>query len=254
MPEGDTIFRTARTLNSALAGKTVTRFETGLAHLARVDDEQAIAGRVVESVRSVGKHLLIDFSGDLHLRTHMRMNGSWHIYRAGERWQRSRNAARIVIETEEWVAVAFDVNVSEFLSGDAIRRQRDLRALGPDLLAEDFDTDAALQRLRECGTSEIADALLNQRVMAGVGNIWKSEALFVAQVNPFVLVKDLDDATLTKIIGAARKLLQRSAAGQVPRAVYERQGKPCVRCGTAISYRKQGEDVRGTCWCPKCQR
>ncbi len=109
MPEGDTIFRAARALNQALAGKQVTRFETGLAQLANVDDDQPIRGRTIESVSAAGKHLLIRFSGDLVLRTHMRMNGSWHLYRPGEKWQRPRSAMRIAISTSDFVAVAFDV-------------------------------------------------------------------------------------------------------------------------------------------------
>ena len=122
MPEGDTIFRAARTLHRALAGKPVVRFETVLAQLSRVDDDSPIAGRTVERVRSVGKHLLVEFSGDLVLRTHMRMNGSWHIYRPGERWQRPRSAMRVVVETADFQAVAFDVPVAEFRTARALAR------------------------------------------------------------------------------------------------------------------------------------
>src|SRR5512146_2565630 len=127
MPEGDTIFRAARTLNVALAGKVVRRFETRLAHLARVDDATPIAGRTIERVVPIGKHLIIDFSGGLHLRTHMRMNGSWHIYRPGERWMRRRDAMRLVIATDDFVAVGFDIPVAEFLDDRGVARQQDLQ-------------------------------------------------------------------------------------------------------------------------------
>src|SRR5512134_4052928 len=114
MPEGDTIHRAARTLHMALAGKTVVRFETVLPQLARVDEDAPLAGRMIERVEASGKNLLMHFSGDLHLHTHMRMHGSWHIYRPGERWRMPRRAMRVVIETAEWVAVAFNVPVAEF--------------------------------------------------------------------------------------------------------------------------------------------
>src|SRR5918992_4664013 len=114
MPEGDTIFRAARTLDRALAGRVVTRFESVFPHLARVDGNRPIRGRIIERVTSRGKHLLMWFSGDLVLRTHMRMNGSWHIYRPGERWQRPRHDMRIVVATDSFEAVAFTVPVAEF--------------------------------------------------------------------------------------------------------------------------------------------
>src|SRR5687767_14826535 len=138
MPEGDTIFRAARTLHQALAGRVVTRFETVLPALARVDDQSRIAGRTIDRVLSAGKHLIIDFSGGLHLRTHMRMNGSWHIYRSGERWRRKRSDMRIVISTDEFVAVGFNIPEAEFLDDRSLARQDDLRRIGPDLLG-DFD-------------------------------------------------------------------------------------------------------------------
>ena len=240
MPEGDTILRTARTLERALAGKVVTRFETVLPKLARIP----LAGRRVERVRAEGKHLIIDFEGGVHLHTHMRMNGSWHVYKSGERWRRPRSDMRLVIETEEYVAVGFNVPVAEF--GDA-------PPLGPYLLSDDFDPAEALRRARERPNEEIADVLLDQRVMAGIGNIWKSESLFRSGVSPFVRVRDLDDAALGKIIANARKLLRASASGRVERMVYSRGGQPCRKCGARIMSRAQGPDARLTYWCPTCQ-
>src|SRR2546425_8409034 len=157
MPEGDTIFRAARTLDRALAGKVVTRFETVLPRLARVADETPLRGRKVERVRASGKHLIIEFSGELFLRTHLRMNGSWHLYRRGERWRKRRDDMRLVIATEEFEAVGFNIPVAEF---------GNVPPHGPDLLGDTFDADEALRRIREHDQSEIARVLLNQQVGA----------------------------------------------------------------------------------------
>jgi endonuclease VIII len=262
MPEGDTIHRAAHTLNTALAGRVITRFETVFPQLARIDEDAPLAGRTIERVEAAGKNLLMHFSGDLHLRTHMRMHGSWHIYKPGERWRMRRDAMRIVIETGEWVAVGFNVPVAEFYD----ERQEDLRKIGPDFLGETFDEEEALRRIRERANSEIADVLLNQRVVAGIGNEYKSEVLFMTKVNPFALVRDLTDEQLTAILRTARKVMkanigkrsaQRVTTFALDRSqslyVFSRGGKPCRRCGTPILYKKQGRDVRGTYWCPKCQ-
>ncbi len=256
MPEGDTIFRTARTLGAALGGKIVRRFETVLPKLARVDDQTPVAGRTIERVSSVGKHLIIDFSGGLHLRTHMRMNGSWHVYRTGERWQKRRDDMRIVIGADDYVAVAFNVTVAELLDDRALERQNDLRQLGPDVLSPDFDAEEAFRRIRARGEMEMANALLDQRAIAGIGNIWKSEVLFACRVNPFVKVDAVTDEQLRCLIEKARRLLSRSAKAETPNDlyVYSRGGKPCRRCRTPISSRKQGEGARLTYWCPECQR
>jgi endonuclease-8 len=249
MPEGDTLHRIARTLQATLAGKTVTRFETVLPKLARVDDQTPLRGRTIEGVRAVGKHLLITFSGGLELRTHLRMNGSWHIYRTGERWQRPRIDMRIVISTEEWEAVGFNIPVAEFCSVDAPV------PVGPDLLAKEIDVGEAVQRLRALDGEEIAEALLNQRAVSGIGNIWKSETLFACRVSPFQKVESVDDETLREIVTTARKLLQRSAASSSRSrfSVYGRGGQPCRGCGTPIEMRRQGPGARVTFWCPRCQ-
>jgi endonuclease VIII len=275
MPEGDTLFRTARTLHRALAGRSVTSFETVLPALARVDHDRPIAGRTVASVRSVGKHLLVEFSGDLFLRTHMRMSGSWHIYRPGERWRRSRASMRIAIATDTYVAVGFDIPVAEFLTARELERHGELRALGPDLLDERFDSGEAARRLRTIPGTGLADALLNQRVMAGIGNVFKSEVLFVAGLDPFRTVGSLTDEQIETLIAVARELLRanvietdrataatwggyrRTTRRADPGArlwVYGRGGKPCRQCGTPVEYQKHGPDARGTYWCPRCQR
>ena len=280
MPEGDTIFRAARTLNLALAGKPVTRFTSVYPALTRIDEDAPIAGRIITSVEARGKHLLMHFgetpglkSRPTTLRTHLRMHGSWHIYRPGETWQRPRGEARIVIETADFVAVGFNIPVAEFLDASQAKRQEDLRRIGPDLLGETFDEDEALRRLRERGAQGIAEALLNQRVVAGIGNVYKSETLFLEGVHPETRAARVDEPALRALLRTARKLLKanvmdstseivtyrglRRTTGRTDPAerlwVYGRGGKPCRKCGTAISYKKTGLDARGTYWCARCQ-
>lgn len=274
MPEGDTIFRAARTLHRALAGSRVTRFESVLPALSRIDADAPVSGRTVEDVAAAGKHLLVRFSDDLVLRTHMRMNGSWHIYRPGERWQRPARDMRIVVGTERFVAVAFNVPVAEFLTARALARQPDLRRLGPDLLGAAFDAAQARLRIRARATAAIGDVVLDQRVIAGAGNVFKSEILFLCRINPFTPVAALTDEQVEAVVTTARALLsanvgEAATGGIVTYAgmrrttrradpeerlwVYGRGGLPCRACGTLIARRKQGADVRTTYWCPRCQ-
>src|SRR5687767_967109 len=174
MPEGDTIFRAARTLHRALAGKPVVQFESVFPALTRIHVDTPLTSQTIESVSASGKHLLMRFSGGVVLRTHMRMNGSWHIYRPGEPWQRSRRDMRIVVATADFVAVGFNIPVAEFIAARNLERHEELRKLGPDLLSENFDEEEALRRIKERPSQAIADVLLNQRVMAGIGNVYKS--------------------------------------------------------------------------------
>lgn len=274
MPEGDTIFRSARTLARALEGKLVTRFETALAPLASVDDNSPVAGRTVEKVESRGKWLLIYFSGDLILVTHMLMSGSWHIYRAGERWQRPRREMRVVIGTSDFEAVAFNVPVAKFYTAMSLARSSNIPALGPDLLGPGFAADEAKRLLLAQPGEEIANALLNQRVMAGLGNVYKSEVLFACGVHPFRHVGTLTPPEIDCIVDRAQHFLKMNtkdgAGGEMvtytglrrttraadPGArlwVYRRSGKECRRCGATIRIQRQGPGARSTYWCPVCQ-
>ena len=264
MPEGDTVFRAARALHRALAGQTVTAFESVFPHLIRIDLDHPVRGRTIEGVAARGKHLLMTFSGDLVLRTHMRMNGSWHIYRPGERWQRPRHEMRIVIRTEAFEAIAFSVPVAEFHTAAEMAREPVLRELGPDPLAAEFDTEEAGRRIAARADLEIADALLDQRAIAGLGNVLKSEVLFVCRVNPFARVADLSAGDIAAIVAKAQRLMHVSAVTGVRRTtgrdnpaarlwVYGRAGQPCRRCGSPISRAKQGPNARSTYWCPRCQ-
>lgn len=269
MPEGDTIFRTASTLHRALRGQAVTRFISVYPALTRLDTDTPLTGRLIERVESRGKNLLMWFSGDLILRTHMRMNGSWHIYRPGERWQSPRADMRIVVATAAFEAVAFRVPVAEFHTAATLARDATMSALGPDLLAPDFSIDVARVRLRAAGHARIADALLDQRVIAGIGNVFKSEVLFESRVAPARPVDSIDDDTLDRILRAAARQLRlnvdRGVASPAGRRttgrlnpdeslfVYGRAGKPCYRCGTPIVLVKDGPDARLTYYCRVCQ-
>jgi len=274
MPEGDTIFRAARTLNRALAGRVVTQFETEFAQLARVDDDAPIAGRTVESVDSHGKWLHMNFSGDLILLTHMLMNGSWHIYRPGETWQRGRRDMRVAIHTAPFVAVAFNIQIAEFHTAQSLGRHRQTSQLGPDVLATDFDPMEAAARLATRPELKVGVALLTQSIVAGIGNVYKSEICFASGVNPFRLVGSLTPEERGVLIANARKFMlanvsdgagdhivtytgmRRTTGRSDPTHrlwVYRRAGEPCRQCGSAVQQRKQGLDARVTFWCPVCQ-
>jgi len=271
VPEGDTIYRAARTLNRALAASLITRFESEFPALNRVADDRPIVGRTIESVSPRGKHLLFALSGGLVLRTHMRMHGSWHIYRHGERWHRPRCELRILLETDRFVAAGFSIPVAEFIAERELPRHRELAALGPDPLSAAFDPHEVVARMRP-RRGAIAELLLDQRVIAGIGNVLKAEALFVAGVDPFAATSSLSDDVLERVVATARRLMavntlddarvggaargRRTTGSMNPAAklwVYDRAGRPCRRCGTPIAVGKTGADARATYWCPVCQ-
>ena len=264
MPEGDTIFRAARTLNRALAGRVVTRFESVFPALNRVDTDTPLRGRLVERVDARGKYLLMWFAALpavasaeadlLVLRTHMRMHGSWHIYRPGERWHRRREDMRIVVETADIHAVAFNVPIAELTTAEELERARPVRELGPDPLAPGFHVDLAVARITARSEMEIADALLDQSAIAGIGNIYKSEILFAGRVSPFAKIADLAAHDVERLVAIAVTFMRANVEGTRARLwVYGRAGKPCRRCGTPISVRRHGPHARSSYWCSNCQ-
>jgi len=278
MPEGDTIYRAARALQKAIGGKVVTGFETGLATLARVNDDAPLVGRTVERVESRGKWCLIYFSGDLILVTHMLMSGSWHLYRKGEKWWMGRAKMRVVIRTADWEAVAFNVPIAEFHTTRSLERSSQVPKLGPDILSEEFTVEGGAARLAGYGLenpeAEIGVVLLNQRVLAGLGNVYKSEVAFAAGVNPFRAMRTITQPETEKMVEVAQRYMKAnvadgSSAGIVTYSgnrrtthamnreerlwVYRRQGLECRRCGAAVMMRKQGVQARSTYWCPVCQ-
>jgi endonuclease VIII len=275
VPEGDTIFRTARALQQGFAGRKVTDFQTAYAPLAGVDDQNPVTGRIIEQVESRGKWLLIYFSGDLILATHMLMSGSWHIYRVGERWQRARSHMRVVLGTDDLLAVAFNVPVARFYTARTLERFAGVAGLGPDLLGRSFAADEAAARLLEHSDEEVGNVLLNQRVMAGIGNVFKSEICFACGINPFRTVASLRAQEVACLLETARRFLAANVADGAGDAivtytggrrttdsgdpsarlwVYHRTGSACRRCGTTILMHKQGSGARSTFWCPECQK
>ncbi|HLY40889.1 MAG TPA: DNA-formamidopyrimidine glycosylase family protein [Terracidiphilus sp.] len=275
MPEGDTIFRTARALGRALAGRPITGFRSNYALLARFHEDTPLIGQQVDRVESRGKWLLIYFSGGAILVTHMLMSGSWHIYRPGEPWQEPASKMRIVIETGSYHAIAFRVPVAEMHTPQSLARDHRIPRPSGDVLNPEFDANEVRQRLLACAQEEIGEVLLHQHVLAGIGNAFKSEVCFVSGINPFCLVASLRADELNAILRNARRLLaanvledsgnrivtyrgrrRRTTETADPGAslwVYGRKGQPCRRCGALIRSRRQGPGARVTFWCPRCQ-
>ena len=275
MPEGDTIFRTARALGRALAGQSITVFRSTYPLLTRFNEDTPLIGQLVERVESRGKWLLIHFSGGATLATHMLMSGSWHIYRPGEPWQKPASHLRILIENRDFVAVGFHVPVAQMHTAQSLARDRRIPRSTLDVLSVEFDQRAAVFRLLAHSEEEIADVLLHQEVMAGVGNVFKSEICFLAGLNPFRKVGTLSRDQAEEAVVLARRLLaanvledsgdcvvtfrglhRRTTHESDPAAslwVYGRRGEPCRRCGEPIRRRLQGPDARVTFWCPRCQ-
>jgi endonuclease-8 len=229
----------------------------------------------VEKVESRGKWLLIHFSGGGILVTHMLMNGSWHIYRPGERWQQPGSNMRIVIENSDYHAVGFSVPVAEMHTARSLERDPRIPGQGSDVLGPDFDAEVAVERLLAHADEEVGDVLLHQKVLAGVGNVFKSEICFVTGLNPFRLVATLSRDQAVQVVAVARQQLganvmedsgdsivtyrgrgRRTTNSSNPGEnlwVYNRVGQECRKCGENIRCRKQGRDARLAFWCPRCQ-
>ena len=275
MPEGDTIFRTARALSRALVGKPITGFRSNYPLITRFHDDTPLTGQVVERVESRGKWLLMHFSGDLILLTHMLMNGSWHIYRPGERWRFSRERMRIIVATEQIIAVAFNLQIAEFHTPETLLRRQGFSALGPSVLSTEFDEMEAANRLLAHPQLEVGDALLKQSIVSGIGNVFKSEICFACNVHPLRKVSSLTRDEAIQLMATARKFLRanvndtsgsqivtytgfrRTTTRANPQErlwVYKRAGEPCRRCGQLLESAKQGLDARVTFWCPACQK
>jgi endonuclease-8 len=267
VPEGDTIFRTAAVLRRALAGEIVTALETVAPKATAAARREDAVGSRVEAVEANGKHLFITFGTPrrLVLHTHMKMTGAWHLYRPGERWWEPPSEARVVIRTERLVAPCFHPPIVELLTADELGLHRVVRELGPDIIRDEFDLDEAIRRIRRDEDRDIATALLDQRAISGIGNVFKVEALFLARVSPWAQVRDLDDATLREIVGHARRLIRRNRDGGPRRTrfglnasermwVDERAGLACHVCGTTVRSGWHPAEVRKSWYCPTCQR
>jgi endonuclease-8 len=261
MPEGDTIQRAARTLSRAIANRELERLALGsVRDRGPLREIELRPHTRIKGVGARGKHLLISLTDGRTLHSHMGMTGSWHLYRPGEPWRLRERAARAVLETDDALAVCFTPQTLELLSKPAEQAER-IRKLGPDLSADAPDLDEAVRRLRVLRPidTEVGVALLDQRISAGIGNVYKSETLAAFGVDPFAPIGDLNDDRLRELFATASALLRRNAStvmrSTVPGglAVYGRAGRPCRRCGTTIRSRRQGEHARTTYWCPSCQ-
>lgn len=252
MPEGDTVYLAAQRLDTALRGQTIVASDFRIPKYASVD----LSGRVVREVRPAGKHLFFDL-GDLSLHTHFKMQGSWHLYRTGERWKKPAHQARVILRTRSWDAVGFDLPVIELVTDP----QAVVAHLGPDLLAENFDPDEAIRRMTSDPERSLGDVLIDQTVVAGLGNVYKSEVAFLAGVDPRTPVERVPDVArilqlAKRAIGANRSTGSQITTGDTRRGrqrwVYGRGGEPCLRCGTRIAVERDGTQ-RVTYWCPACQ-
>jgi endonuclease VIII len=257
MPEGDTIYAAARRIRGALVGADIVSVETPHRRFERDRWPERLGGRAVRAVDTKGKHLFIRFEGDLTLHSHLRMNGWWGVYERGRRWGKSPGRAWLVIRTADHEVVQFGGPVLELMTDSRSRFDHRIARLGPDILAGEFDDGAFLRRLREDDPKRgIGDALLDQRNVCGIGNVWKAEACFLAGLDPWRPLERVSDREALDAVHAVRPLMLRSGqGGGVMREpwVFERHGRPCRRCGTIIRARGQGDDNRTTYWCPTCQ-
>jgi len=266
MPEGDSLHRIAARFGPALVGETLTGFEG-----ARLRPPRPRVGETIAAVEAQGKHLLIVFSGGLTLHTHLGMTGSWQLARPGERWRKPAHLARAVIRTEPWVAVCFAAPTVRLEtraphgSGRPVAER--LADLGPDLCVVGCDLDEAVHRMDDVNAdpvTPIVDVLLDQRVAAGIGNVYKSEVLWACRVHPLTALAKIDDPTRLLLMATAHRLLvanvrpgRRTTVGQADGsgrlAVYGRNHQPCPRCQTPIERAYAGRHARSTYWCPRCQ-
>ena len=257
MPEGDTVHLAATRLQAALAGEVLTRTDFRVPLHATED----LAGRTIEGVVARGKHLLFRIEEGITLHTHFKMEGSWHLYKPGQDWRGPDFQVRCVLETKPWVAVGFRLAIVELLHSSA--EDEVVGHLGPDVLGADWDADEALSRLAADPARPIGEAIVDQRIMAGPGNVYRCEICFLRGLHPDTAVGDVAD--LPALIALTKKVMEanRSTGMQITTGdarpgrmhwVYGRRNKPCRRCGTPIAKRSEGAGgAKVTYWCPNCQ-
>lgn len=269
MPEGDTIHNAAKRVGAALVGSEIRSIETPHPRHGKDRWPERLQGHAVHAVDAHGKHLFVRFDNGLTLHSHLRMGGAWGVYPRGGRWHRAPRRAWLVIRTDEHEVVQFDGPVLELMTDSRTRFDRRIASLGSDIIRDDFSETSYLRRLREEDPArQLGDALLDQRILAGIGNVWKNEGCFIAAISPWRRLSDVGDDEALAIVRGIRPLMQASAerGGRIttfdgPAArnewrtwVHERVGMPCRRCRTTIRSRGQGDDNRTTFWCPGCQR
>lgn len=262
MPEGDTIYRSAVNLRKAMEGEVIS---AALCHNPRFEQPlpaDRLVGQSCQRVEARGKHLLMHLSSGDCIHSHMGMTGSWHVYRTGEPWQKGRPFASLELQITDWSVVCFTPKLLEMLRADELRRHRHLSRLGPDLLDPGFDIEKAMGRFRQRDDLTIGEAVMDQTLVSGIGNVYKSETLFLEKLNPFRQVRELDNMKLRQLLTRARKLMLRNLDGHPRKTrfeggdrqwVYNRSGSPCPKCGATIQMQRQGDLGRSTYWCPECQ-
>ncbi len=258
MPEGDTIHYAAKRIRTAVLDRVPDEIATPHPRFARDGWPERLAGQAVRAVDAHGKHLFLRFEGGLTIHSHLRMTGAWATYRRGQRWRRSPRRAWLVLRSGGDEVVQFDGPVLELMTDARTRFDQRIAALGPDILAPAFDEQAFLRRLRADDPSRpIGDALLDQRTVAGIGNLWKVEGCFLAGIDPWRPAGRVADEEALAIVRAVRPRMQQSADDgrqDRHRVIYGRAERPCPRCGGRLRARGQGDDNRLTFWCEGCQR
>jgi endonuclease VIII len=259
MPEGDTIYRTAVQLRSVLAGQTICEATSQVGG----PDPHSLVGRRVEAIEARGKHLLIHLDDGQAIHSHMGMTGSWHVYRSDQAWLKPARRAHLVLHLPAAVCVCFTPKTLEILTAHGVRRHPYLSRLGPDLLSERFGVQDVVQRLRQRSDLPVGEAVMDQTLVCGIGNVYKSELLFLQRLDPFCRVGDLSDSQLEQLVQSARQLMRRNLQGSRRTTrfgrdgqrlwVYGRSGEKCLQCGSIIRMRRQGGLGRSTYWCPTCQ-
>jgi endonuclease-8 len=255
MPEGDTIAWHARRIRPALEGQAPVAVRTH-PRFSRDRWAERLTGRTIDRVDTRGKHLLVRFEGGLTVHSHLGMVGSWGVYARGRRWGRSPRRAWLVMDMGGVDVVEFDGSTLELITDGRSRFDQRLAALGPDVLADAFDYEECLRRLRlDDPTRPIGDALIDQRTVAGIGNMWKCEGCWEAEIDPWRPAHTVSDDEVRRIIELVRPRMQASAQDifSIEKRVYGRLGQRCPRCGARIESRGQWEDNRLTYWCPGCQ-
>jgi endonuclease VIII len=257
MPEGDTVHYAANRIRAAFGARVPDRIETPQSRHRLARWPEKLAGRRLEQVDAHGKHLFLRFEGGLTMHSHLRMSGSWAVRREGQPQRRPMRRAWLVLAGAGHEAVQFDGPVLELMSDSRARTDPYLASLGPDVIGESFDQELFLRRLREDDpTRPIGDALLDQRTIAGIGNMWKAECCWAAELDPWRPTAEVGDEQVLAAVAFARAEMSRSAAEGSharPHAVYRKDGRPCPRCGARILQRGQWENNRITWWCPSCQ-
>lgn len=263
MPEGDTLYQIANKLRPVLAGEVIRAAAARRTRSGPLVDAESLVGRTIESVGAVGKHLLIALDDRRVIHSHLGMTGSWRVYALGAGWDKPARQAGLLLSTATHTVVNLNPKLLELTTQQRVSRDAYLRRLGPDLMRSETNLADILPRLRFHDLTPIGQAVMNQTVMAGVGNVYKSESLFLSQINPWLTVNQLSDEQLLAYLALTRELMHRNRGrgmrttrfgGPGPRQwVYGRQGQPCLKCGAAIQMRRQGDSGRSTYWCPECQ-